>query len=209
MSMDRDKKQPNAQAQHLDGRVVLDYLDGGLAAPARKSVETHLAGACADCRELLRATAALRATMRSDRRPPVPAFLRDLAVGVFGPAIEVGLRPSLGRRLARMVFDSLAAPAPAAARRSAGETRRLRFSFGDDSLDVELEPLAAGVMAARGRLHASDPALYRISFTAHDEVSETWPDSRGSFAVAQLPSDTVVIRIDGPAGEFELPPIEP
>jgi hypothetical protein len=126
---------------------------------------------------------------------------------------EVSERPSAARRfaeaLAELVFDSLRSPLPAAARRSVGEARRLRFALGADALDLEIEPQGGATQLLRGRLEAADPALWTLQVFAGAERVTTRPDANGGLLAADLPAGALKLRLEGPGGSFLLPPVEP
>ena len=206
--MKRERKTPDEPQAHLDSRGILDYLDGSLAPAARRAAEEHLAGSCAGCRERLRSFGQLRSVMRGDRTPSVPLPLRERALSVFGPAIDVTPAPSLAWRLARVMFDSLLSPAPLAVRRAVGDARRVRFSLAELTLEVEFEQAEAGVVTIRGQLGGPEATLHRVALQVAGETYEAWPDATGAFSIPQVPPGTLVMRVEGPAGSFETPPVD-
>lgn len=195
--------------RHLDVRTVLDYLDRKLDAPGRREADRHLGRPCAACRERVRSVGELLETMRHDRAGEVPAWLHQRALDVF----QAREQPSAARRLvealAELVFDSLRSPMPASARRSVGEARRLRFQLGADALDLELEPEGGATQLLRGRLETQDPALWTLEILAGGERVTTRPDASGGLLATDLPAGALELRLDGPAGSFRLPPVEP
>lgn len=193
--------------RHLDLRTVLDYLDGHSDAAARRAVDEHLARPCADCRERVRQTGELLETMRLDTSLEVPAALHALARGAFEPLVRPGPAVRLVEALARLVFDSLATPLPAAARRSVGEARRLRFQLGETSLDLELEPEGGATQSLCGRLETQDPALWRLVVRSGGERFDVRPDAGGAFALANLPAGALEVSVEGPGVLFRLPTI--
>ncbi len=201
--------------RHLDVRAVLDYLDGRLAEPGRREVEEHLARPCAACRECVRELGALLHLMRHDRVPLVPEVLRERALAAFAPTVRPSRVAPLLEQLARLVFDSMAAPLPAhggAVRRSrlrhaVGEARRLGFALGEGRLELECEAEAAGLVSLRGRLLVEDAPLHRIEVAVGTESRAVWPDAEGAFAIEDLPTGEVRLAIAGPDALFRLPPI--
>ncbi len=195
--------------RHVALRVVLDYLDQKLGAAARADVDEHLGRPCAVCRERVRAVGELLETMRLDRTSEVPDWLHARAVAVFaGQEHPTGVRGLLAA-LAELVFDSHTAPLAAAARRSVGEARRLRFALADHLLDCELERESATTQMLRGRLVTEDPALWTLAVSVGGERRQADPDANGAFALASLPHGALDITVEGPAGRFRLPAIEP
>jgi len=200
---------PPPRERHLELRTVLDYLDRKLDAAGRRAADGHLGRPCPACRERVRSVGELLETMRHDRVGEVPAWLRQRALDVF----EAREQPSAARRLvealAELVFDSLRSPLPAAVRRSVGEARRLRFALGTDTLDLELEPEGGATQLLRGRLEATDPALWTLHVSAGAERVTTRPDASGGLLATDLPAGALQLRLEGPAGSFRLPPVEP
>jgi hypothetical protein len=195
--------------RHLDVRTVLDFLDGTIDAAGRRAAEEHLGRPCPTCRERLRALGEFLETMRLDRTPDVPAWLHERARAVFEPQhVREGLRPML-EALAELVFDSLAAPLPALARRSVGEARRLRYRIAEQSLDLELEREGAAIVSLRGSLDAPDAALWTVEVGAGGERFVARPDAAGAFAFNSLPLRPLDVSLAGPAGRFRIPAVEP
>lgn len=201
-------KSARAHDRHLDLRTVLDYVDQKLDAAGRGAVEEHLARPCPACRERVRAAGELVHLLRSDRAAEVPAWLRERAVDVFRPAASEPARRPWAEVLAELVFDSLRAPLPAAARRSVGEARRLRFRVGAHELDFEIEREDAALLGVRGRLTAPEPALWTIQVACGAERFRARPDASGAFAFTSVPYGTLELTLDAPDGRFRLPPIE-
>jgi hypothetical protein len=110
-----------------------------------------------------------------------------------------------GAILGRILFDSMEHALPATARRSVGEVRRMTVAIGAHTVELEIEPEAAGRIGLRGRLRAPDPALHRIEVVVGRERLGAWPDVNGAFALAGVPAGSVRMTIAGPAGRFRLP----
>ena len=200
---------PSPRERHLDLRTVLDYLDRKLDAAGRCAADGHLGRPCTACRERVRSVGELLETMRHDRAGEVPAWLRQRALDVFAAREQPSAAQRLVEALAELVFDSLRSPLPAAARRSVGEARRLRFTLGTDTLDLELEPEGGATQLLRGRLEAADPALWTLHVFAGAERVTARPDANGDLLATDLPAGTLQLRLEGPAGSFRLPPVEP
>lgn len=194
---------------HLDSRTALDHLDHRLDAESARRVEAHLAKPCPECRERLRQLGELVSTMRTDRVPPVPEELTRRALSMFEPnAARESPAPAFGL-LARLLFDSLTAPLPAAARRSVGEARRLRYALGDALLELELERDAPSTMSLRGRLEARDAALWIIRIEAGEESRQAAPDALGSFVVEALPAGPCHVHLEGAQQTFSIRDLSP
>lgn len=195
--------------RHLDANRALDYLEQRLDAASRQDVETHLGRPCHECHERLRRMGEMIATMRGDRSPEVPAEFTQRAFDVFVPqarpdAIRTGLDS-----IARLLFDSLAAPLPAAVRRSVGEARRLRYALGEDSLELEIEREDGSSVAIRGRLGAPSAELWGIVVIASGETLTVSPGQRGEFAFDAVPAGPIALRATGPGGTFLIEGIGP
>jgi anti-sigma factor RsiW len=199
------KPRPPAD-RHVESRAALDYLDGTLDASGRREVEAHLGTPCPACREGVRELGALIHLMRLDRVPPVPAALHARALAAFAP----GERPAPERatlaQVARLLFDSWAAPLPAAARRAVGEARLLRFEVAGGTLELECETESAGLATMRGRLAIEDAPLHRVVVALGAETRAVWADADGSFAFDRIPAGEARIRVEGPGSIVDLPP---
>jgi hypothetical protein len=194
---------------HLGTEALLDLLEDRLDPARRRAAEEHLGRPCGACREHMRRLGALLSTLRSDRLEAVPAELHARALAVFpGRAVPESVPSGLARRLA-LVFDSLTEPLSAAARRSVGEARRLRFVEGDTTLELECEPESAEQFTLRGRLNAGDPDLHRVEAEVGGERLETWVDAGGAFVIEGLPMGEVRLTVHGPSGRFQAPPFTP
>lgn len=197
-----------ARLPHLDTTATLDYLEGRLDPARRRDAEAHLGEPCAPCRERVRALGALVETMRSDRSGDVPAFLRERALAVFAPAAGTAPARGLLERLAELLFDSLDAPVPAAARRSVGEARRLRYAMGAGTLEIEIEVESATQRTLRGRLDHEDAALCSLEARVGDEVRRAAFGEGGAFALSGLPAGALELTIETPDGRWQLPTLE-
>lgn len=198
----------SASARHLDARAVLDYLDGRLDAASRDRVEAHLGEPCPACRETVRALGALVGVLRADRTPEVPAYLHERALSVFAPATAAEREPGLVERIARLLFDSRSASVTAAARRSVGEARRMRWALADGSLELEIESEAAATRTLRGRLVHEDAALCSLDVRAGGESRAVGFGADGSFVLAGVPVAPLEIAVETPDGRWQLPTVE-
>lgn len=202
-------KRTQGSDRHLDTRTALDHLEQRLGAAERRAVEEHLGRPCAACREHLRELGALLELIRTDNAPEVPAWLHARATEVFVPQPQLSrVQRALGA-LATLVFDSLAEPLPAAARRSVGEARRLTYGLEQHSLEIELERESSQTVSLRGWLVVPDAALYDITLQVADETRRIQPDGDGSFLASGLPIGSITIQVDGPGGTWQLPVIDP
>jgi hypothetical protein len=202
-------KQTRSSDRHLDTGAALDFLEQRLNAPDRARVEEHLGRPCTSCRERVRALGEVLATMRSDRVGEVPAFLHERAVGVFVPTTKPSHVRSLVEAIAELLFDSTTQPLTAAARRSVGEARRLRFKLGTHSLDLEIEREGVSTLSVRGRFVAADAQLWSIIVEAGPERRVVHPDATGSFVLDNLPFAPLTLMLRDADERFRLPTIEP
>ena len=202
-------KQTKSRDRHLDTSAALDFLEQRLNAADRRQVEEHLGRPCTACRERVLSLGELLATMRSDRFGDVPPALHGRAVAVFVPGEQPSLVREVVSAIAELVFDSLRQPLTAAARRSVGEARRLRFRLGSRSLDLEIEREGASMLSVRGRFSATDAHLWSIIVEAGPERRVVHPDATGSFAIDNLPLAPLTLRLRDADERFSLPTIEP
>jgi hypothetical protein len=201
---------PNkSRERHLDTSDALDFLEQRLEPAARRRVEEHLGRPCVACRERVRALGEMLATMRSDRAGEVPAFLHERALGVFAPTERPSRVRGLVDAIAELLFDSSTQPLTAAARRSVGEARRLRFRLGTHTLELEIEREGSRTATVRGRLVARDPDLWSVTIEAGPERRVVHPDATGSFVLESLPIEPLSITLRDADERFRLPAIEP
>jgi len=192
--------------KHLDTRAILDFLEDRLDAKSRRAAEEHLGSACAECRLLLHEVGLTLHRMQRDRSVEVPEAWRHRALDLFQPVQKPLGRPSLRFLVARLVLDSAAPGASAATRRAMGTGRRLAFSMGEGTLEVETEAEGPGMFALRGLLRLEEPNLYEIEIEAAGERRSAQTDSAGRFAVGTLPHGRITLRVVGPGGRWRVPP---
>lgn len=193
--------------RHLNARDALDYLEHLLSPDRAAAVEIHLATPCGACRERLRRLALLLGRMQADRPEPVPTEVRLRAVQLFEPRREPAPAGPLRTVLAKLLFDSWAAPLPLAVRRAVGEARRLRWELAEGALEIEIESEADGAVTVRGRLESPDPPLHRIEARARGEAFTAWPDASGSFAFERLPAGELDLAVVGTARLERIPTV--
>ena len=202
-------KSDRVRDRHLDTELALDFLEQKLDEAARRRVEEHLGRPCAACRERVRSLGEVLVTMRSDRVGEVPRFLRERALAVFTPAERPSLVRGLVDAVAELLFDSSVQPLTAAARRSVGEARRLRFKLATHTLDIELEREGLDTQSLRGRLTATDAHLWSIVIEVGSERRTAHPDATGSFVVDGLPLAPIAMQLRDADERFRIPTIEP
>ena len=202
-------KSNRVRDRHLDTSVTLDFLEQRLDEVARRRVEEHLGRPCSACRERVRSLGEILATMREDRVGEVPRAFRQRALAMFAPAERPSLVRGLVNAVAELLFDSASRPITAAARRSVGEARRLRFKLGTHALDLEIEREGVSTVSVRGRLMATDPHLWSIVLEVGSERRVAHPDGTGSFVADGLPLAPITIQLRGADERFRLPTIEP
>ena len=195
--------------RHLETSQVLDFLEDRLGEPGKRKVEQHLGRPCPACRERVRSLSELLSIMRLDRVGPVPPSLRQRALAQFAPVEGPVPAPTLLEALAELVFDSAGQQLTAAARRSVGEARRLRFAVGKHSLELETEREGAATFSLRGRFITTDPQFWSIVVEVGTECRAVRPDTDGSFTVNGLPRAGLIMHLIGFDERFRLPTIDP
>ncbi len=193
--------------RHLDTRSALDYLDHKLDPSARRAAEAHLGRPCGSCRERLRELGEVLEQIRTDDASEVPGWLHERAKSVFQRAQSRFPAARAVEVLARLVFDSFAAPLAAATRRSVGEARRLRFQFGELALEIEIERESSQTVQLRGWLEAADATLYDLTVSVAGETRRLRPDGDGRLAAEGVPEGAIRFTVHGPAGHWQLPSI--
>ena len=202
-------KRTPSRDKHLDTSAALDLLEQRLSAAERARVEEHLGRPCTACREKVRALGELLATMRSDRVGDVPRALHERAVSLFAPTPKPSVVRGLVDAVAELLFDSSVQPLTAAARRSVGEARRLRFRLGTHLLELEIEREGVSTLSVRGRLLASDAHLWSVVVGVGPERRVVHPDATGGFVFDGLPLAPLTLQLRDADERFRLPTIEP
>ena len=200
---------PTQRTRHLTTAITLDLLEHRLDGRRLVEVETHLGRPCADCREKVRALGELIERLRPEPLENPPAWLERRAIEVFRPVPAAARLRALGGRVLELVFDSLVSPMPAAARRSVGEARRLRFALESCTVELETDLESTELAGLRGRLSVEEPALHRVEIRAGAERRTAWPDAGGAFAFDHLPRRRLHVSVSGPSGAWRLPPFTP
>ena len=195
--------------RHLDTSMALDFLEQRLDEATRRRVEEHLGRPCGACRERVRSLGELIATMREDRVGDVPRALRQRALDLFAPAERPSVARGLVDAVAELLFDSARQPLTAAARRSVGEARRVRFKLGTHTLDLEIERESLSTMSVRGRLAAADAHLWSIVVDVGAEHRVIHPDPTGTFVLDGLPLAALTMQLRDADERFRLPTLEP
>lgn len=195
--------------RHLDTGMALDFLEQRLDEGERRRVEDHLGRPCSACRERVRSLGELLATMREDRVGSVPRHLSQRAREVFVPAERPSPVRGLVDAVAELLFDSAAQPLTAAARRSVGAARRVRFKLGTHTLDLELEREGVSTMSVRGRIDAPDAHLWSVAVEVGSERRVIHPDATGSFILDGLPLAPIVMQLRNADERFRVPILEP
>ena len=93
-------------------------------------------------------------------------------------------------------------------RRSVGEARWLKIGLADDRLELEIEAESQTAVTVRGRLSATEPALFRIDVRSGDEARSAWPDADGRFAIERVPRGAAVFTVQGPTVRWRLRDLE-
>ncbi len=202
-------KSDRTRDRHLDTNAALDFLEQRLEPAQRRRVEEHLGRPCDACRERVRLLGELLTTMRADRTGELPPEWRARALEVFVPSVKPAPRRGLLGAVAELLFDSKALPLAAAARRSVGEARRLKFRLGEHWLELELESEGLGTMSVRGLLSAPDASLWTIQVEAGPEHRRVRPDAAGGFVVNGLPEAPITLLLGNDDERYRLPALEP
>ena len=195
--------------RHLGTSQVLDFVEDRLGEAGKRKVEQHLGRPCPACRERVRSLSELLAIMRQDRVGPVPPALRQRALAQFAVVGRPAPAPGLLESLAELLFDSAGQQLSAAARRSVGEARRMRFAVGAHSLELEIEREGSAMICLRGRFVTAEAQFWSIVVEVGTECRAVRPDTDGSFIVNGLPRARLTMQLIGFEERFRLPTIEP
>lgn len=195
--------------RHLETKQVLDFLEDRLGEAEKSKVEQHLGRPCSACRERVRSLSELLAIMRQDRVGPVPSALRQRALAQFAPVGQPSPARGLVEALAELLFDSAGQQLTAAARRSVGEARRMRFAVGVHSLELEIEREGGATVCLRGRFVTTDAHFWSIVAEVGTECRVARPDADGSFIFNGLPLARLSMQLIGFEERFRLPTIDP
>jgi Putative zinc-finger len=204
--------------KHLTTADLADHVEGRTAGPeARRRLEAHLT-TCPRCAQALAGLEGVIGAMRTDRSPEPPAHVLARAIELYEPALD---RPTLASRLAglkevlgKVVFDSLADPAFAAARGSLA-ARRLRFETGGYELDLAIERRQGrfsllgqlATQARGGEARALSGAQYLV-LAGEEALAEGTTDGLGEFTVevGALEHLTIALLAPPEAVLFAVPP---
>jgi hypothetical protein len=199
--------------------ILIDYADGRLQLAEHASVERHLAGGCADCREALEWYASFAAAAAADESVEPPAWVTRRAISVFSDAREAASRRGLGglvsRLRAALVFDSLSgalAGDAIPAREAGGASRQLLYNAAPYDVDL----LIAGgdappSLVVTGQVLTPDADDFEgvsgLTVTAERDgaaVASTETSEFGEFTLAGLVPGLYDLRLAGAAREILL-----
>lgn len=122
---------------HYDAGDWSDFVRGLIPGFKAEEMEAHLA-ACTGCQRTVRVFRQVAVTARHDREQNPPDHLMRWARAVFASGDHAPESPS-GRVVARLVYDSLAAPGLAGVRAQSRISRHLLYEAGTFGLDLRLE----------------------------------------------------------------------
>jgi len=189
--------------RHIETERLLELLDGG-ARPL--GVGAHLE-TCADCRKELAVLERLLDDMRSDRTAEPPAAALARATAIFPD------RPSITRRvvetIARLVGETLAAPATLATAGVRGEVEGARLQFTGEGLDVDVELTGHPGMSqlTAQAIAGASSAAPALAWLDHDgQTSCERPfDEAGTIHFDELPDGPFALVIDLGDRRLRLP----
>lgn len=122
---------------HYDAGEWSDFVRGLVPAARAAEMEAHLAG-CGACRRTVDLFGHVVVTARRDREQDPPAHLVRWARALFSTG-ERAAAPSRGRLVARLVYDSFAAPELSGVRAQSRISRHLLYEAGSFGLDLRVE----------------------------------------------------------------------
>jgi hypothetical protein len=194
---------------------LLEFARGRLALPGRDAVASHLAAGCRRCAENQSWLAEVARAAAEDRSFDFPAEVIARAVALMPPR-PAATGPTLGERIARLVFDSLMPPQLADVRAespTAGAAGRqmlyrvegydidLRFEQTEDGEAEEL----IGQILPEDRPPAEMPAFTVRLRRDEVETGRAQTDARGIFKFARIPSGVYDLRIEAHGVEIHIP----
>jgi len=191
--------------KHFDITRWLDYLRGFVPSLESAAMEEHLSAGCARCRRIVHLLQAVETVTARDREYRVPAESVRVAKAAFALSDSHPRADSPFAVMARLVFDSFAAPLLAgvrAGRGAEGEQRRMLFEDRDYCLDVSLEKAwgsaevtLVGQVTSRQSPGQPLPAL-TVELTSTDgRVASTASDSLGEFCLDYLPRPNMQLHV--------------
>jgi hypothetical protein len=188
---------------HPDVAAWIERIQGSASPSTAERLEAHLA-ACPTCREIERDLRRVMEAMAADRLlEPSPGAVRAV-LNAFRPRRDVpspGWARGLPERIARVLFDTLAAPQQAfAGARAAAAARRLRFESDALELDALLESEGDRLRLTAQLLTTADPvapvpgARFLVAVGGRVEA-EGVTDADGELACLVPPGDDVELRL--------------
>jgi hypothetical protein len=122
---------------HYDTAEWSDFVRGLIRGPKVAAMEAHLIG-CEACRRSAGLLRQVASTARVERELAPPDHLVQWARALFTTRAQESA-PVPRRLIARLVFDSIAAPELAGVRAQGGISRHLLYEAGTFGLDLRLE----------------------------------------------------------------------
>lgn len=123
---------------HFADEVWADLARGSLSPSEAEAVARHVEAGCSVCSRALRTWESLTEVLHREASYEPPADVLARARSVFSPAAEEP-ESAGAARIAEIIFDSFASPAPAGLRSVERSTRQLCFKTGDFYVDLRIE----------------------------------------------------------------------
>lgn len=187
-------------SHHIAFALLVDMVEGRLAASEQAEVEAHLA-TCARCAgELARLDHTVN-LMRTDTMEAPPPAAVNRALRLFRPRVAEA-QPSLRERLvAALQFDSAQPSLAFGVRAAQPATRQLLYHAGGYDLDLRIAP-AGGMWALSGQVlgpKVGGQVDLSGTSTAHATLNE-----QSEFALPPVPAGTYTFVMLLPDVELEV-----
>jgi hypothetical protein len=125
----------------------MDFARGLMPETDRQAMRSHLAEGCSECRDLADFSERLNGACQSMQASLVPEWVARNARAIF-PIHSVTAPKPAKRLTAKLVYDSLLAPAQAGLRATWQVGWQALYRAGDCSLDLRVEPELSSSRAA-------------------------------------------------------------
>jgi hypothetical protein len=196
---------------HFDISDWTDFARGCAAEVDRAAMEAHLASGCRRCGARFALMQRVVASTRADRSFEPPAGVVRCVKAIS--ALQQGPRSSVGRLVARLVYDSFRNPLPVGMRAEDRVSRHTLYKAGDFFLDLRLEQekespfvTLVGQLTNRTDPDSSLVGAPVLLMTRKDIIAHAVYNRFGEFQMDYPPAShlRLCVALDPPGKRIEL-----